>query len=173
MSFSKDAQFRINVAKKSFGSNFKNFKELIKEFTNSSIIEDITDFPLGKNSQFKEQFDFGAQFVRTNQFAHSLSPVAKNSGDWEKIIEMGRVYNPYTTFIVIQLVSFLSKKFPSAEVDFLIGYEKEYTRFVKLVNGKVVSQNEEQIIDPSEIEDNLLQLSLKDLVVMLKYLQSL
>ena len=58
MSFSKDAQFRINVAKKSFGSNFKNFKELIKEFTKSSIIEDITEIPLGKNSQFKEQFDF-------------------------------------------------------------------------------------------------------------------
>jgi hypothetical protein len=41
------------------------------------------------------------------------------------------------------------------------------------VNGKVASQNEEQIIDPSEIEDNLLTLSLKDLVVILKYLQSL
>jgi len=173
MSFNKDAQFRINVAKKSFGSNFKNFKELIKEFSNSTLMEDITEIPLGEKSQFKEQFDFGAQFVRTNQFAHSLSPVAKNSGDWEKIIEMGRVYNPYTTFIIIQLVSFLSKRFPSAEVDLLIGYEQEYTRFVKLVNGKVVSQNEEQIIDPSEIEDNLLQLSLKDLVVMLKYLQSL
>ena len=86
---------------------------------------------------------------------------------------MGRVYNPYTTFIIIQLVSFLSKRFPSSEVDFLIGYEQEYTRFVKLVNGKVASQNEEQIIDPSEIEDNLLTLSLKDLVVILKYLQSL
>ena len=173
MSFKKDAQFRINIADKSFGSNFKNFKELIKEFSKSSIIEDITEFPLSEKSQFKRQFDFGAQFVRTNQFANSLSPVAKNAGDWEKIIEMGRVYNPYTTFIIIQLVSFLSKRFPSAEVDLLIGYEQEYTRFVKLVNGKIVSQNEEQLIYPNEIEDNLLELSLKDLVAIIKYLQSL
>ena len=173
MSFSKDAQFRINVAKKSFGSNFKNFKKLIKEFTKSYLIEDIIEIPLGKNSPFKDQFDFGAQFVGTNQFAHSLSPVAKNSGDWEKIIEMGRVYNNYTTFIVIQLVSFLSKKFPSAEVDFLIGYKSLFTRAVKLLNGKVISQSDEQLFGPNDLEDNLLNLSIEDLTIMLKYLQSL
>jgi hypothetical protein len=173
MSFKKDAQFRINIADKSFGSNFKNFKELIKEFSKFSIIEDITEFPLSEKSQFKRQFDFGAQLVRTNQFANSLSPVAKNAGDWEKIIEMGRVFNPFTTLIIIQLVSFLSKKFLVAEVDFLIGYKSLFTRAVKLLNGKVISHGDEQLFDPNDLEDNLLDLSLEDLTIMLKYLQSL
>jgi hypothetical protein len=71
------------------------------------------------------------------------------------------------------LISFLSKKFPSAEVDFLIGYKSLFTRAVKLLNGKVISQSDEQLFGPNDLEDNLLNLSIEDLTIMLKYLQSL
>ena len=64
MSFSKDAQFRINVAKKSFGSDFKNFKELIKEFDN--IKEKIDE-------TFVKKFGYNllkAKFLLDNYLVH-------------------------------------------------------------------------------------------------------
>ena len=45
----------------------------------------------------------------------------------------------------------------------MICYREEYTRFIKLLDGKIISKQEEQLVEPSEIESNLLEMSLKDL----------
>lgn len=55
----------------------------------------------------------------------------------------------------------------------MIGYIEECARFIKLLDGKIISKQEEQIVEPSKIESNLLEISLKDLVIMLKYFNSL
>jgi hypothetical protein len=55
----------------------------------------------------------------------------------------------------------------------VIGYKEEYTRFIKLMDGKIISKQEEQLIEPSEMDTNLLEISLKDLVILLKYFNSL
>jgi hypothetical protein len=55
----------------------------------------------------------------------------------------------------------------------VIGYREECARFIKLLDGKIISKQEEQLVEPSEIESNLLEISLKDLVIMLKYFNSL
>jgi hypothetical protein len=55
----------------------------------------------------------------------------------------------------------------------VIGYKEEYTRFIKLMDGKIISKQEEQLIEPSEMDANLLEISLKDLVILLKYFNSL
>ena len=41
------------------------------------------------------------------------------------------------------------------------------------MDGKIISKQEEQLIEPSEMDANLLEISLKDLVIMLKYFNSL
>jgi hypothetical protein len=41
------------------------------------------------------------------------------------------------------------------------------------MDGKIISKQEEQLIEPVEIDANLLEISLKDLVILLKYFNSL
>jgi hypothetical protein len=173
MGFSRDANFIITVDQTPFNSQFDEFNQILKDFSNSAILEDILDIPLPDDSGFRKQFELVAKLIRSNQFAHLLFPVKGNLIDWTEIVDTRELYNPYQTFIVIQFVYFISRKFPSKEVDFVIGYKEEYTRFIKLMDGKIISKQEEQLIEPVEMDANLLEISLKDLVIMLKYFNSL
>jgi len=67
----------------------------------------------------------------------------------------------------------LCKKCAKIELDFVIGYREEFSRFIKLLDCKIISKQEEQLVEPTEIASNWLEISLKDLIIMLKYFNSL
>lgn len=170
MTFSKDTKFSINLGGMAFDASFKTFNDIVKEFTESSIIMDIHKIPLSKNSKFKQQFEIGAGLIKSKQFNYLSFPIHKHADDWIKIIEMERLFNPVQTFVIIQFVYFLSKKFPDLAVDFVVGNRDAYTRFVKLLDGDLVAKLEEQIINPEDLDEGLLQLTINDLEVILNHL---
>jgi hypothetical protein len=55
----------------------------------------------------------------------------------------------------------------------MIGYREEYARFIKLLDGKIISKQEEQLVEPSETQANYLEIFLENLEIMLKYFNSL
>jgi hypothetical protein len=173
MSYSKDAFFNITIGDKPFDADFPKFKDIIKEFLKSPIQKDIDDIPFINYSKFKEQFNSDGVPLLQRQFDFLVHPISDSFNDWVKIIEMGRLFHPRLTFIIIQLVHFLSRKFSLSIIDFRIGYPDHFTYLIRLYEGHFVFQTEEIKTDPVETDKDLMQLSQKDLIIMLEYFNSL
>lgn len=86
MGFSRDANFIITVSQTTFNRQFDEFNKILKDFSNSAILEDIQDIPLPNDSRFRKQFEVVAMLIRSNQFSHLLFPVKDNLMDWSKIV---------------------------------------------------------------------------------------
>ena len=139
MGFSRDANFIITVDQTPFNSQFDEFNQILKDFSNSAILEDILHIPLPDDSGFRKQFELVAKLIRSNQFAHLLFPVKDNLIDWTEIVDTRELYNPYQTFIIIQFVYFISGML----VDTIeIIYEKEIYHWMLLdMNYFTISQD--------------------------------
>lgn len=173
MSYSKDALFNITIGEKPFDADFPKFKDIIKEFLKSPIKENIDDIPFIHYSKFKEQFNSDGVPLMTRQYDFLVFPLIDSIDDWVKIVDLGRLFHSKLTFIIIQLVHFLSKKFSLSIIDFRIGYPDQFTYLIRLYEGNFVFQTEEIKTDPDETEKDLMQLSQKDLIIMLEYFNSL
>jgi len=173
MSYSKDALFNITIGEKPFDADFPKFKDIIKEFLKSPIKENIDDIPFIHYSKFKEQFNSDGVPLMTRQYDFLVFPLIDSIDDWVKIVDLGRLFHSKLTFIIIQLVHFLSRKFSLAIIDFRIGYPDKFTYLIRLYEGHFVFQTEELKNDPDETDKDLMQLSQKDLVIMLEYFNSL
>jgi len=173
MSYSKDALFNITIGEKPFGADFPRFKEIIKEFLKSPIKKNIDDIPFFHFSKFKEQFNSEGVPLLTRQYDFLVYPLTDSIDDWVKIVDLGRLFHSRLTFIIIQLVHFLSRKFSLSIIDFRIGYPDHFTYLIRLYEGHFVFQTEEIKTDPDEADKDLMQLSQKDLVIMLEYFNSL
>ena len=173
MNYSKDALFNITIGEKPFDADFPKFKEIIKEFLKSPIKENIDDIPFFHFSKFKEQFNSEGVPLLTRQYDFLVYPLTDSIDDWVKIVDLGRLFHSRLTFIIIQLVHFLSRKFSLSIIDFRIGYPDHFTYLIRLYEGHFVFQTEEIKTDPDEADKDLMQLSQKDLVIMLEYFNSL
>ena len=94
MGFSRDANFIITFDQTTFNRQFDEFNKILKDFSNSPILEDILDIPLPNVSRFRKQFELEAMLIRSNQFSHLLFPVKENLMDWAEIVDTRELYNP-------------------------------------------------------------------------------
>ena len=94
MGFSRDANFIITLDQTTFNRQFDEFNKILKDFSNSPILEGILGIPLPNDSGFRKQFEVVAMQIRSNQFSHLLFPVKDNLMDWAEIVETRELYNP-------------------------------------------------------------------------------
>lgn len=136
MGFDIKPNFNIYIDDEVFFQNNSNFEEILSNFFESPIYEDILDLDINReDTKFFRQFDFYAQMVRAKMARNLLSPIKKNTDGWREVVLLASLYNPFETFVMMQLAFYISKIQPKSVITFVVGYEDIYKNTITLNDG--------------------------------------
>jgi hypothetical protein len=140
MGFNIKPNFNIYIDDEVFFQNNSNFEEILSNFFESPIYEDILDLNLDINredTKFFKQFNFYAEIVRAKMARNLLSPINKNTDGWRDVVLVASLYNPFENFVMMQLAFYISKIQPKSVITFVVGYEDIYKNTITLIDGTI------------------------------------
>jgi len=138
MGFNIKPNFNIYIDDEVFFQNNSNFEEILSNFFESPIYEDILDLDINReDTKFFKQFNFYAQMVRAKMARNLLSPIKKNTDGWRDVVLGASLYNPFETFVNTQLTFYISKIQPKSSITFVVGYENIYKNTITLIDGTI------------------------------------
>ena len=138
MGFNIKPNFNIYIGNEVFFQNNSNFEEILSNFFESPIYEDILDLDINKDdTKFFKQFNHYAQLVRPGLARHLLYPFADHKNEWIDVVLGSSLYNPFETFIMMQLAFYISKKQPKSSISFVVGYEDIYKNTITIIDGEI------------------------------------
>jgi hypothetical protein len=138
MGFDIKPNFNIYIDDEVFFQNNSNFEEILSNFFESPIYEDILDLDINReDTKFFKQFNFYAQMVRPGLARNLLSPIPKHKDGWRDVVLGASLYNPFQTFVNIQLAFFISNFQPKSVITFVVGYEDIYKNTITLIDGTI------------------------------------
>jgi len=142
MGFDIKPNFNIYIDDEVFFQNNSNFEEILSNFFESPIYEDILDLDINReDTKFFKQFNFYAQMVRPGLARNLLSPIPKQKDGWRDVVLASSLYNPFETFVILQLVFFISRKQPESNITFVVGYEDIYGSNISIIDGEMEVAN--------------------------------
>ena len=138
MGFNIRPNFNLFIDSEVFFQNNSKFEEILSNFLESPIYEDILDLDINKDdTKFLKQFSHYAQLVRPGLARHLLYPFADHKGEWMDVVLGSSLYNPFETFIMMQLAFYISKKQPKSSISFVVGYEDIYKNTISIIDGEI------------------------------------
>jgi hypothetical protein len=138
MGFDIKPNFNIYIDDEVFFQNNSNFEEILSNFFESPIYEDILDLDINReDTKFFKQFNFYAQMVRVKMARNLLSPIKKNTDGWRDVVLVASLYNPFEIFVMMQLAFYISKIQPKSVITFVVGYEDIYKNTITLNEGTI------------------------------------
>ena len=139
MGFDIKPNFNIYIDNEVFFQNNSNFEEILSNFFESpTIYEDTLDLNITRDdAKFFKQFNFYAEIVRAKMARNLLSPIKKNTDGWRDVVLVASLYNPFETFVIMQLVFYISKIQPKSVITFVVGYEDIYKNTITLNDGTI------------------------------------
>jgi hypothetical protein len=138
MGFNIKPNFNIYIDNEVFFQNNSNFEEILSNFFESPIYEDILDLDINKDdTKFFKQFSHYAQLVRPGLARHLLYPFADHKNEWIDVVLGSSLHNPFETFIMMQLAFYISKKQPKSSISFVVGYEDIYKNTISIIDGEI------------------------------------
>jgi hypothetical protein len=138
MGFNIRPNFNIYIDNEVFFQNNSNFEEILSNFFESPIYEDILDLDINKDdTKFFKQFNHYAQLVRPGLARHLLYPFADHKSEWMDVVLGSSLYNPFQNFVMMQLAFYISKKQPKSSISFVVGYEDIYKNTISIIDGEI------------------------------------
>jgi len=138
MGFDIKPNFNIYIDDEVFFQNNSNFEEILSNFFESPIYEDILDLDINReDTKFFKQFNFYAQMVRAKMARNLLSPIKKNTDGWRDVVLVASLYNPFETFVMMQLAFYISKIQPKSSITLVVGYEDIYGSNISIIDGEM------------------------------------
>ena len=138
MGFNIKPNFNIYIDNEVFFQNISNFEGILSNFFKSPIYEDILDLDISRNdTKFFKQFSHYAQLVRPGLARNLLSPIPKHKSEWMDVVLGSSLYNPFETFVMIQLAFYISRKQPKSSISFVVGYEDIYKNTISIIDGEI------------------------------------
>ena len=138
MGFDIKPNFNIYIDDEVFFQNNSNFEEILSNFFESPIYEDILDLDINReDTKFFKQFNFYAQMVRAKMARNLLSPIKKNTDGWRDVVLVASLYNPFETFVMMQLAFYISKIQSKSVITFVVGYEDIYGSNISIIDGEM------------------------------------
>ena len=138
MGFNIRPNFNIYIDNEVFFQNNSNFEEILSNFIESPIYEDILDLDISTDdTKFLKQFSHYAQLVRPGLARHLLYPFADHKNEWIDVVLGSSLYNPFETFVMMQLTFYISKKQPKSSISFVVGYEDIYKNTISIIDGEI------------------------------------
>jgi hypothetical protein len=138
MGFNIRPNLNIYIDNQVFFQNYSNFEEILSNFFESPIYEDILDLDISRDdTKFFKQFNHYAQLVRPGLARHLLYPFADHKNEWIDVVLGSSLYNPFETFVMMQLAFYISKKQPKSSISFVVGYEDIYKNTISINNGEI------------------------------------
>ena len=124
---------------------YENDEELIQdnsifeEFLESpTIYDDTLDLGITReDAKFFKQFNFYATLVRSSNARHLLSPIKEHKDEWRDVMQLGQLYNPYQTLIIMQFAKFISTRNPKSKIAFVVGYQDVFIASITLLDGEM------------------------------------
>lgn len=139
MGFNIRPNFNIFIDSEVFFQNNLNFEEIINSFLDiHPVYNDILDIEIEEDdSKFFKQFSHYAQLVRPCIARHLLYPFADHKSEWMDVVLGSSLYNPFETFVMMQLAFYISKKQPKSSISFVVGYEDIYKNTISIFDGEI------------------------------------
>ena len=138
MGFDIKPNFNIYIDDEVFFQNNSNFEEILSNFFESPIYEDILDLDINReDTKFFKQFKFYAQMVRAKMARNLLSPIKKNTDGWRDVVLVASLYNPFETFVMMQFAFYISKIQSKSRITFVVGYEDIYGSNISIIDGEM------------------------------------
>jgi len=110
-------------------NNFLDSNQVYNDTLDIGIEED--------DSKFFKQFSHYAQLVRPGLARHLLYPFPDHKSEWMDVVLGSSLYNPFETFIMMQLAFYISKKQPKSSISFVVGYEDIYKNTISIIDGEI------------------------------------
>lgn len=138
MGFNIKANFNLFIDSEVFFQNNSKFEEILSNFLESPIYEDILDLDINKDdTKFFKQFSHYAQLVRPGLARHLLYPFADHRNEWMDVVLGSSLTNPFQNFVMMQLAFYISKKQPKSSISFVVGYEDIYKNTISIIDGEI------------------------------------
>ena len=138
MGFDIKPNFNIYIDDEVFFQNNSNFEEILSNFFESPIYEDILDLDINReDTKFFKQFHFYAEIVRAKMARNLLSPIKNNTDGWRDVVLVASLYNPFETFVMMQLAFYISKIQSKSVITFVVGYEDIYGSNISIIDGEM------------------------------------
>jgi hypothetical protein len=138
MGFDIKPNFNLYIDDEVFFQNNSNFEEILSNFFESPIYEDILDLDINReDTKFFKQFHFYAEIVRQGIARNLLSPIPEHKDGWRDVVLASSLYNPFETFVMMQLAFYISKIQPKSSITFVAGYDNIYKNTITLIDGTI------------------------------------